>query len=48
MLKNVDAGTIKKKAVEQGMKTLRDNGIHKLLKGLTTIEELVRATQADE
>lgn len=48
MLKNLDAGSIKKKAVEQGMQTLRENGIQKLLAGQTTIEELVRATQADE
>lgn len=48
ILKNLDAGAIKKKAVDQGMLTLREIGIQKLLQGLTTIEELVRATQADE
>jgi general secretion pathway protein E len=48
ILKNLDAGAIKKKAVEQGMMTLREVGIQKLLHGDTTIEELVRATQADD
>jgi general secretion pathway protein E len=48
ILKNADGGSIKKKAVEQGMRTLRECGVQKLLAGATTIEELVRATQADD
>ncbi len=48
ILKHMDGGTIKKKAVEQGMRTLRECGVQKLLSGATTIEELVRATQADD
>jgi general secretion pathway protein E len=43
-----DSGTIKKKAVEAGMRTLREDGISKVIQGITTIEELLRATQADE
>jgi type IV pilus assembly protein PilB len=31
-------------AVEQGMKTLRDDGIEKVKKGVTTLEELMRET----
>jgi general secretion pathway protein E len=31
-------------AVAQGMKTLRDDGIQKVRQGLTTVEELVKAT----
>jgi type II secretory ATPase GspE/PulE/Tfp pilus assembly ATPase PilB-like protein len=30
------------------MKTLRDDGIQKILNGLTTINEVARITQADE
>ncbi len=48
ILKNVDAGSVKRKAVEHKMETLRENGVRKVLAGVTTIEELVRATQADE
>ena len=33
---------IKRTAIEQGMKTLRDDGLTKVLKGLTTIEEVSR------
>jgi general secretion pathway protein E len=42
-----DAGTIKKKAIEQGMKTFRDHGIEKVLAGLTTIEEVLSNSQTD-
>lgn len=42
-----DSGTIKKKAIEQGMKTFRDDGVMKVLNGVTTIEELLSNTQED-
>jgi general secretion pathway protein E len=42
-----DSGAIKKKAVEQGMKTFRDHGVQKVLQGTTTIEELLSNTQED-
>lgn len=48
IIKSVDGGTIKKKAVDKGMVTLREDGIRKVLNGVTSIEELMRATQADE
>lgn len=38
------AAEIKKKAVEQGMKTLRDDGLEKVRKGITTLEEVLRVT----
>jgi len=38
---------IKRKAVESGMRTLRDDGIRKVLAGETTIEEVLRVTQDD-
>jgi general secretion pathway protein E len=44
-LKTSDANTIKKKAVEQGMITLRQDGAQKVLDGITTIEEVFRVTQ---
>lgn len=47
VMQRTDAGTIKKKAVEQGMLTFRDNGIEKVLKGITTIEEVMANSQVD-
>jgi type II secretory ATPase GspE/PulE/Tfp pilus assembly ATPase PilB-like protein len=38
---------IKKKAVEMGMRTLRDDGMGKVLKGITTPEEVIKATQEE-
>jgi general secretion pathway protein E len=42
-----DAGSIKKAALEGGMITLREDGIRKVLQGVTTIDELMRATHAE-
>jgi general secretion pathway protein E len=47
ILKNSDAQSIKRAAVEQGMDTLRDDGARKVLAGLTTVEEVLAATQED-
>ena len=47
VVRNSDAGTIKKAAVQAGMTTLREDGISKVLQGLTTIDELMRATHAE-
>ena len=47
IVRNSDAGTIKKAAVQSGMTTLREDGISKVLQGLTTIDELMRATHAE-
>jgi type IV pilus assembly protein PilB len=38
---------IKQAAVAAGMKTLRDDGMQKILDGVTTIEEVLRVTQLD-
>jgi type IV pilus assembly protein PilB len=35
---------LKRKAVEEGMITLRRSGLHKVVDGVTTIEEVVRET----
>ena len=48
IVKHVDAGQIKKAAIERGMITLREDGIAKVLQGITTIDELFRATHSEE
>ncbi len=40
-------GVIKAKGREQGMKTLRENGVMKALKGITSLEEITRLTIED-
>jgi general secretion pathway protein E len=47
VMQRKDSGAIKKKAIEQGMKTFRDHGVQKVLQGITTIEELLSNTQED-
>jgi type IV pilus assembly protein PilB len=44
ILKNTSADVICKQAIKEGMETLRDDGIEKIKKGVTTIEELMRET----
>jgi type II secretory ATPase GspE/PulE/Tfp pilus assembly ATPase PilB-like protein len=39
---------IKKQAVEEGMQTLRQQGMKLALEGVTTVEEVFRVTAADE
>jgi len=41
------AAEIKKKAIEQGMKTLREDGLEKVRKGVTTLEEVLRVTEIE-
>ncbi len=41
------ADAIKKKAIELGMKTLREDGLEKAKQGLTTIEEILRVTEIE-
>jgi general secretion pathway protein E len=47
VLRNADARTIKRSAMEQGMDSLRDDGARKVLAGMTTVEEVLAATQED-
>ncbi len=47
VIANKDAGTIKRKAIELGMISLRDDGITKVLEGVTTFDEVMRVTQED-
>jgi general secretion pathway protein E len=47
IMKNEDASTIKAKAREKGMKTLREDGADKVVQGITTAEEVTRVTQEE-
>ncbi|MEY4744377.1 MAG: hypothetical protein RL272_322, partial [Candidatus Parcubacteria bacterium] len=44
IMKGADANTIAKKAVENGMTTMFEDGLEKVNAGLTTIDEVVRVT----
>lgn len=45
MLNNKSSGEIERKAVEEGMVTLMQDGVMKALEGLTTIEEVLRVAR---
>lgn len=38
---------IKRQAVKEGMFTLRRSGLHKIMQGITSIKEVLRATFED-
>jgi general secretion pathway protein E len=42
---NVDSKTIKAKAVSKGMASLRADGARKVLQGVTSVAEVLRATE---
>jgi general secretion pathway protein E len=46
MIKTHDANRIKREALANQMTTLRDDGLQKVLNGITTIEEVVRVTES--
>ena len=45
VLENRSAGEIRKVAIGQGMKTLRQDGLRLIWEGLTTLEEVLRVTK---
>jgi type II secretory ATPase GspE/PulE/Tfp pilus assembly ATPase PilB-like protein len=47
ILKRAQESEIKAVAVKEGMQTLRENGIAKILQGVTTHEEVLRVTVRD-
>jgi len=47
VLNGASSAELKRAAIKDGMKTLRVSGITKMKEGVTTIEEVVRATMAD-
>lgn len=48
ILSHSSSQQIKQKAISQGMRTLRQDGLQKVLKGITTYAEVVRVTQQEE
>ena len=48
ILARAASSTIAQRAVELGMRTLRDDGWNKVRAGTTTIEEVLRVTQIEE
>lgn len=48
ILNRVSSQQIKQKAISLGMRTLYQDGLQKVIRGLTTIEEVMRITQAEE
>ena len=48
VMKRAQEVIIKKQARLEGMRTLRENGVKKSLKGVTTLEEVTRLTIADK
>lgn len=43
-----DAGQIRRRALEMGMRSLRQDGLRKAAAGITTIQEVIRLTVGDE
>lgn len=48
ILARASSQQIKQKAISQGMRTLRQDGLEKIILGLTTYSEVVRVSQAEE
>jgi len=46
ILRNADINEIRGVAQSQGMRTLRQNGLGKVLEGTTTVDEVLRVTLA--
>ncbi len=44
MMQTSDSGTLRKAAMERGMKSLREDGVRKIRAGITTVEEVLRVT----
>lgn len=48
IIQKVDAATIKKAAIRAGMRTLRGDALDKIFEGITSVEEILRAINAEE
>jgi type II secretory ATPase GspE/PulE/Tfp pilus assembly ATPase PilB-like protein len=48
ILERASSQQIKRQAMAEGMVTLRQDGLRKVLQGLTTLAEVVRVTQQEE
>jgi len=47
VMQSADAGSIKKAALEDGLVTLRGDGLRKVLSGVTSFDEVLRVTQEE-
>jgi len=47
IVERTDSDIITKKAIEEGMTTMMEDGLDKVVKGLTTIEEIMRVTKVE-
>ena len=47
VLKNPDSGTVHRAALDEKMRTLRQDGALKIMQGITTVEEVLRVTQEE-
>jgi general secretion pathway protein E len=45
IMSGADSNVIKRKAIEQGMTTLLRDGVDKIVRGVTTVDEVLRVTQ---
>ena len=45
--KNVDSKSIKRQANQKGMQSLRTDGARKVLQGVTSVAEVLRATEEE-
>ena len=48
IIQKVDAATIKKAAIRNNMRTLRGDALDKIFEGITSVEEILRAINAEE
>jgi len=48
ILKKADASTVKKMAMKHGMKSLRQDALDKVFRGITSVEEMVRAINEED
>lgn len=48
ILKKEDANTVKKMAMKNGMKSLRQDALEKVFRGITSVEEMVRAINEED
>lgn len=48
ILSKSDSNLVKKLAIKQGMKTLRQDAVYKVFKGVTSIDEMLRAINAED
>ena len=48
ILKSASARDIRHAAIRAGMRTMRQDGINKAIKGITTIDEVLRLTRGED